>query len=115
MKTATSFSIRQGNCHALRARRGATVLCSKGALRVIEPPALIYENMVWRRTLLHAGQAYVVEQAGWLHCVAISDTQIGYMDPPPSPLGRLLAYGIAILGKGWGKIRPARGLGRLTS
>lgn len=86
------LSIKKGNCHALRARAGATVICLEGMLSVTEPPSLVYEELVWRGALLRSGEAHIVEHAGWLHCTAITDTRIAYAEPPPSVLSRLVAH-----------------------
>jgi len=87
----TPLSIKKGNCHALRARRGATVICLEGVLSITEPAHLVYEDVAWQGSLLHSGEAHVVEHAGWLHCTAITDAQIACAEPPPSALLRLVA------------------------
>ncbi len=106
MKTAQSpaplpISVKQGNSHGFAVAPGAMLVCTTGTLRLSKPPAVVYENMQWVHITLHAGQAHLVEQAGWLHGAAVSDAKVLYVPPPPSFLARLLASGASALGKAW--------------
>jgi len=112
MKTALSLtpepiSIQRGNCHAFKACSGTTLICHGGIVQVMGPAVFIYENVQQLRLALHPGEAYVAEQAGWLHCVALDDARLMCLDPPPSLLSRWLAEGATALEARWQKWRPA--------
>lgn len=111
MKTALSrapepISIQRGNCHAFKACSGTTLICHGGIVQVTGPAVFIYENVQQLQLALHPGEAYVVEQAGWLHCVALDDARLMCLAPPPSLLSRWLAEGATVLDMQWQKWKP---------
>jgi len=81
---------------------GTTLLAARGALRIEEPPRWLAERMQPVARQVGEGQAYVVEQAGWLCVHALGEAQLVQL-PSRTPLARL---------QGWllrrrGAVRPA--------
>jgi|GEM_PF-2404961 len=112
MKTALSLApepifIQRGNCHAFKACSGTTVICHGGIMQVTGPAVFIYENVQQLQLTLHPGEAYVVERAGWLRCVALDNARLMCLAPPPSLLSRWLAEGATVLAAQWQKCKPA--------
>lgn len=112
MKTAMplapeSISIQRGNCHAFKACVGTTLICHGGIVQVTGPAIFVYENVQQLQMALHPGEAYVAEQAGWLHCVALDDAQLMCLAPPPSRLSMWLSEEASALEARWRKWKPA--------
>jgi hypothetical protein len=112
MKTAYAatpepISIPQGNCHAFKACPGTTLICHAGVVELTGPALYIYENMHHLQLSLHTGEAYLVEQPGWLHCVAVKDAQLMCLGPPPSRLSGLLEDAAAAWEMQWQRWKPA--------
>lgn len=112
MKTALPLApepiaIPRGNCHAFKACTGTTLICHGGIVQVTGPAVFIYENVHQLQLALHPGEAYVAEQAGWLHCVAMDDALLMCLAPPPSRLSRWLGEGATLLAAQWQRRKPA--------
>lgn len=100
------ISIRQGNCHAFKVCVGTTLVCHAGIVQLTGPAMCIYENIHRLQLPLHPGEAYRVEQPGWLHCVAVKDAQLMCLGPSPSRLSGLLENAASALEMQWQKWKP---------
>jgi hypothetical protein len=78
---------------------GTTLLAVRGAVRIEEAPRWLAERMVPVGRQLAEGQAYVVEQTGWLCVQALGEAQLARVLP------RTLAARLA----GWLPRRRAAG------
>src|SRR5690606_39802758 len=106
LATPVPVCIRKGNCHAFWASAGTTLICHTGMVHLTGPALYLYENLHRMQCYLRAGEAHVVEQPGWLHCVALSDTRMMCLAPPPSRLHSLLEHGTVALAAQWSRWKP---------
>lgn len=81
---------------------GTTLVAAHGAVRIDEAPRWLAERMLPVGRQLGEGQAYVVEQTGWLCVQALGEAQ----------LARVVRRSLAVRLAGWlqhrrGAVRPA--------
>lgn len=72
---------------------GTVLLAEQGALHIDEAPRWLAERLVPVGRRLDEGQAYAVEQAGWICVTALGDARLAQVQPPGLAarlVGRLL-------------------------
>jgi hypothetical protein len=61
---------------------GFTLVVTQGRVDVISPPAWFGETVFSVKTMLHEGEAHVVERGGWIEVSALSAAQLRGLPRP---------------------------------
>jgi hypothetical protein len=76
---------------------GSTLVVTQGSVHVASPPTWFGETMFTMKTMLHEGEAHVVERGGWIEVSAQSAAQVRGLPRPArepqamaSPVARLM-------------------------
>lgn len=81
---------------------GTVLVAAHGSLRVDEAPRWLAEQLVPVGRWVGEGQAYVVQQSGWLAVTAQGEARLAQV-PPPGLAARAVARLLGVLSNG----RPA--------
>lgn len=90
----------QGQVLHAYASRGETLVATQGSICVRPAPAWLGEQRVDTQFLLGEGEAYVLQQGGWVQVCAVSKAEILCMQrvkPFRKPLVALMAFLASVL------------------